>query len=81
MKNVPNKASGTLYIQYNYNIYNYICDMNRVGGRHLEKIKWITFIILKGDKSFSIKSRLNFGEQSSHVELQPTNPLLLGIKL
>lgn len=50
-------------------MYNYICDMNRVGGRHLEKIKWITFIILKGDKSFSARSRLNFGEQSSRVEL------------
>lgn len=50
-------------------MYNYICDMNRVTGRHLEKIKWITFIILKRDKSFSAKSRLNFGEQSSRVEL------------
>lgn len=36
-------------------------------------------MIVEGDKSFSFKSRLNFGEQSSNMELQLTHSLLLGI--
>ena len=42
-------------------------SVSRRKASYLQKIKWIIFMSLEGDKSFLSKSRFNFGQQSCEI--------------